>query len=817
MQLQHSEVEVNDPIYVPLENSLCLVFIILRGIRELGIRYRRVFGTASYRSQFNANCHKMIRKFTAYTRTFTQMQVTGLPQGCLCIHDLGPGHGVPYLQQNERRFNRSSMLKEDLKESIQTAYRRFLAEKALKPRWGQRLMIAEVAKTVGSVESNEEGERITDDHVVVVEAGTGTGKTVAYLLATIPVARAFGKSLVVSTATVSLQEQLLFKDIPEVLTHSGLNFSVGLAKGRGRYLCLSHLNRLMSHDASDPNLALWEDFSHLATDKESAALFKNMHDEIEIGRWDGDRDNWPTSIADDYWRKVAADYHGCTGRNCAFYEDCFFYKARTQVHSAEVIIANHDLVLADLSLGGGNVLPPPEKTIYVFDEGHHLPDKALNHLACSMQIRSTQQWLKERSRWLEAACRGVESGMANQWVKEFQSAVPGLHESLDELYFALQPFSSRTTTQDAENGRWQFRFPLGEDLAALSALWLNLGQACASLLRWIQGVITFVQECIENKRADLAKGDAEAWLLALMPDETRIEMIWSVIDVMGRASNNDNPWARWLNVIETSAGQDIELCASPILPGPLLKSLLWDRCFAAVVTSATLTALGTFDRFRHRAGVPPNTRFAEVPSPFDYSAIATLWLADVPFAPDDGLRHNMLVVDTLLRHQGEAGVLVLFTSRRQMEEVYSLLPPTLVDQVLMQSRETKKSMIDKHKKAIDESRSSIIFGLASFAEGVDLPGDYCKALIIARLPFAVPDAPVDAALSEWVTAKGGRPFFEITVPDAAIRLKQMVGRLIRTEQDHGDIYLLDSRVLRKPYGKLLLKSLPPMAIKHLKG
>lgn len=709
------------------------------------------------------------------------------------------------------------MLSDDLKGNIQNAYRQFLAEKGLRPRWGQRLMIAEIAKTVAGVEENAEGERTSDEHVVVVEAGTGTGKTVAYLLATIPVARAYGKTLVVSTATISLQEQLLFKDIPEVLAFSGLNFSVGLAKGRGRYLCLSHLDRMMSLDSENPTLALWEDFSRLATDKDGAALYKSLHDEVEAGRWDGDRDNWPQTISDDHWRKVAAEYHGCTGRNCAFYEDCFFYKARAQVHNAEVIVANHDLVLADLALGGGTVLPAPEKTIYVFDEGHHLPDKALNHLACELQIRSTQQWLKDRARWLDSACRGHDSGMVKQWSDDFQQICPLLNDSLDELFTALQPFTTRTATLDADNGRWQFRFPLGEDLSALSSLWMNLGQSVASLLRWVEGVIQFANDCVENKRGELAKSDAEAWLMALMPDQTRIDMIWSVIDVMGRQGNNDSPWARWLNVNESGNGRDIELCASPILPGPLLKSLLWDKCFAAVVTSATLSALGTFDRFRQRSGVPEKTHFAEVPSPFVYEDIATLWLADVPFAPDDSLRHNMLVVDTLVRNQEAGGVLVLFTSKRQMEEVFSMLPPTLANVVLMQSREGKKGLIEKHKKAIDQARASIIFGLASFAEGVDLPGDYCNVLIIARLPFAVPDAPVDAALAEWVTAKGGKPFFEITVPDAAIRLKQMVGRLIRTEQDRGDIFVLDSRVLKKSYGKLLLKSLPPMAVKTLKA
>jgi ATP-dependent DNA helicase DinG len=302
-------------------------------------------------------------------------------------------------------------------------------------------------------------------------------------------------------------------------------------------------------------------------------------------------------------------------------------------------------------------------------------------------------------------------------------------------------------------------------------------------------------------------------MLVVNSDRSRLENLAQVVHVFSSESSPDQPWARWLDMIEGQNHQDIALCTSPILAGPLLRSMLWDRCHAAVATSATLTALGTFDRFRERAGIPADAVLAEVPSPFDYPRVATLWIADTAAAPEDGLRHSMLVVDTLVRQASPFGTLVLFTSRRQMEEVHSLLPGDLAEAVLMQGRDSKQALVTRHRMVIDQGERSILFGLASFAEGIDLPGAYCETLVIARLPFAVPDAPVDAALSEFVEAKGGKPFFDITVPDAAIRLKQMVGRLIRTESDQGNIYLLDTRVLRKSYGKRLLKSLPPMTVK----
>jgi ATP-dependent DNA helicase DinG len=705
------------------------------------------------------------------------------------------------------------MLSQDLKDTIQTAYRRLLAARSLSPRLGQRTMIAEIARTLGGIATDEEGVRSEGSHVVVVEAGTGTGKTLAYLLATVPVAREQSKTVVISTATVSLQEQLINRDIPDVQVHSGMHFTAALAKGRGRYLCLAYLDRLMTPPEDNPTLALFETWQLAATDRESAKLYADMHAAVESGTWSGDRDEWPGMVSDEQWQKVAADYHGCTGRHCPFYEDCFFYKARSHLGDARVIVANHDLVLADLALGGGQVLPPPEKTIYVFDEAHHLPDKALNHLACSVGLRSTQQWARERARWLETAAREAASTLVDGWRDDFQGLLPSLTEALEDTWRALEPTAMQGGSQDGDSGRWQHRFGLRDGFPGMEPVWSNLSSLCNHLLRWNEGLGQFVNDCLEGNRSELPSGTAEAWMLVVNSDRSRLENLAQVVHVFSSEASPDQPWARWLDMIEGQNHQDIALCTSPILAGPLLRSMLWDRCHAAVATSATLTALGTFDRFRERAGIPGDAVLAEVPSPFDYPRVATLWIADTEAAPEEGLRHSMLVVDTLVRQTSPFGTLVLFTSRRQMEEVHSLLPADLAVAVLVQGRDSKQALVNRHRMAIDQGERSILFGLASFAEGIDLPGAYCETLVIARLPFAVPDAPVDAALSEFVEAKGGKPFFDITVPDAAIRLKQMVGRLIRTESDQGNIYLLDTRVLRKSYGKRLLKSLPPMAVK----
>jgi len=269
------------------------------------------------------------------------------------------------------------MLSNEIKEEIQAAYSRLLSEKGYKARYCQRLMIADIARTVGNVEVDDNGERQAGPNICVVEAGTGTGKTIAYAIAALPIAKAMGKRLVISTATVALQEQIVYLDLPDIRKHAALDFSFALAKGRRRYLCLSRLDLALQEMGSmNQTLALYDDES-FEPEESHRVLYQNMVESLGRGDWDGDRDNWQEEIDHPAWARVSTDHVQCTGRQCSNYGNCFFYKARERIHKVDCIVTNHDLVLADLMMGGGAVLPAPEDAIYIFDEGHH-PISRLN-------------------------------------------------------------------------------------------------------------------------------------------------------------------------------------------------------------------------------------------------------------------------------------------------------------------------------------------------------------------------------------------------------------------------------------------------------
>jgi ATP-dependent DNA helicase DinG len=262
-----------------------------------------------------------------------------------------------------------------------------------------------------------------------------------------------------------------------------------------------------------------------------------------------------------------------------------------------------------------------------------------------------------------------------------------------------------------------------------------------------------------------------------------------------------------------SAGQlGFELRCSPVLAADILQDCLWSRAAGVIVTSATITALNSFDRFKLHSGAPPEANYKVVSSPFNYSN-ATFAVPAMDCDPSDAQAHTQALIEQLpiILDQME-GSLVLFSSRRQMQDVYHGVKGEFSGRILLQGDYSKQEVLRRHKEAIDGGEGSVIFGLASFAEGVDLPGDYCRHVVIAKIPFAVPDSPLEAALAEWVEAQGRNAFMEISVPDAALRLVQASGRLLRTEQDSGRITLMDRRILTKRYGRAILESLPPFRL-----
>ena len=324
------------------------------------------------------------------------------------------------------------MLSDDLKDSIREAYGSIIEAKSLTPRWGQRQMIAEIANSLSHIPlPGEVGDG--PPAVCVIEAGTGTGKTIAYAVAAIPMAQALGKRLIVATATIALQEQFVNKDLPDIRQCSGLEFSFALAKGRRRYVCLSKLDRMMAEGQGESGfLPLYPDEIGTPSAAEALPVYSAMLDAMGRGQWDGDRDNWPDSIAEDIWYGVTTDHSQCSGRRCPNISQCSFYRARDELQSADIIVTNHDLTLSDLALGGGAILSPPEESIYVFDEGHHLPDKALSHFSSFCRLHTTIQWLQD-SKKLLAQSAPVLAGL-----QSLQRPLQTLPAEMDEAIASLQ-------------------------------------------------------------------------------------------------------------------------------------------------------------------------------------------------------------------------------------------------------------------------------------------------------------------------------------------------------------------------------------------
>ena len=694
------------------------------------------------------------------------------------------------------------MIDEALQDEIRVAYQTLTEALQLSPRWGQRQMIAEVANALGDPEA--------ESPIAVVEAGTGTGKTVAYLVAALPIARQRGKKVVVASATIALQEQLLFRDLPDVMRNSGLEYEAALAKGRGRYICLLKLDHQLSEQVIDPVIPLYPDeFS--APDRALAGpIFDEMVAALGSDRWDGDFDSWPGSLDVGVKRLVSTEQSQCIGRRCPHVSQCSFFRAREGLENADIVVTNHDLVLSDLRLGGGVILPAPEDCFYIFDEGHQLPSKCLNHFALRFHSGTTLQGLRDSERWVESSSVG--------WIKRGldERIMPTLTALFDDLLERTLQIAETVWALFPDEGveRAEHRLPHGRVPAEFAE------QAALLLAQWekLHREATRLEAMLENRTNETALvpkeqgdpvNDPDVDLVNAQGMVARAEQQVAVWRAFAQAPSNDQPgdgWARWC--LHRGNLQSIECQASPILPGELLKDAIWDRAAGAVVTSATLAALGTFDRFRERSGIPSSARWKQVASPFDpkKAIFSVPAMTTEPSQADAHTEELIALIPELIRD--DLGVLLLFTSRRQLEAVLAGIATEISHHRLVQDQLSKSALLTAHRRNIDGGEPSAIFGLASFFEGIDLPGDYCRHVVIAKLPFAVPDDPISSAHAELLDAQGRDPFMEINVPDAAQKLIQASGRLQRTEDDEGRITLLDKRLLSRRYGRVMLETLP---------
>ncbi len=703
------------------------------------------------------------------------------------------------------------MLTEQLKKKIQTTYSHILESKELTPRSGQKMMIADIARTLGNIDPDDPEQ----DHVCTLEAGTGTGKTIAYLVASLPIAQQEKKKLIISTATIALQEQILLKDLPDISRHSDLEFSFTLAKGRKRYVCLHKLETFINHGNQTELDLSTTDTEVPFKNKGDADLYQDLSQAWKKNKWDGERDSWSDNIKFDSWLPLTSDQHQCSGKRCSFYNECVYFKARESIFKVDVIIANHDLVLSDLNMGGGVILPPPHDCIYIFDEGHHLPLKAINHFSFSFQLHSSNKWLEQSESSLNNFAKVATLPIAiTKIIETFPATAKDIQQEINQLELLIRQFpfpENNYSSSAAANQALVYRFEFGKIPDELQQQCQQLLTQFTRLSAQLQHITALLKETLDGEENGLQFDLAELWLPIIAPMYGRAEASLNCFDLFSYADKQQPPNARWLTKYQQIDHQDLELSCSPILAANSLEQILWSQCYGAVVTSATITALGKFDRFILNAGVPGF--FNSLPSPFHYQESVDFYVPKMNSEANQYQAHTAEIIEILKKIiHPKQGTLVLFSSKKQMNEVeYELLRGDSIwkEMILTQGQRNKQAIIMDHKKQIDKNKGSVIFGLASFAEGIDLPGKYCEHVIIAKLPFSVPNNPVDASLTEWIESQGRNAFMEISVPDACIKLVQACGRLIRKETDSGRITLLDKRVISKFYGHSILNSLPP--------
>jgi ATP-dependent DNA helicase DinG len=586
---------------------------------------------------------------------------------------------------------------------------------------------------------------LASDDQLIVEAPTGTGKTLAYLVA----AALSRKRVAISTGTKNLQEQLFFKDIPFVRTKLFPGLKAALLKGRGNFVCHSRFLRFLRRPRLEGIGS--SDRLQQIVDWYGRTIANGQGDRAEL-------ENLPDD--DPFWPEICSTTETCLGKKCTERDECFILRMRSRAADSDLMIVNHHLLVSDLIVkesGFGEVIPRYEALIV--DEAHGLEDAATSHFGFHMSHFRIARLLRD------AAAELVETKVDAQELNEISKRV----EDASRLLFnALQlTTSQRTRLRTIDPRVAQLRDLLCGHLRTLAARLSNVAQNSEELQAVARRALEVSTE-LETILADEPSTDYACWT------EQRDGALF--------------------------------LHASPVEVGETLRQRLYERVQSVVCTSATLSSSGDFEYFKWRVGLdadpPPSELILD--SPFDYASQTLLYIPQAmpePNSPDFLEALPPVLQEILERTKGRA--FVLFTSNRNMHEAYRKMEGRVSFPCLIQGSRPKSRLLMEFR----ERMGSVLFATASFWEGVDVQGEALSCVIVDRLPFAPPDDPIVSARIERTRKSGGDPFYSFQVPMAILALKQGLGRLIRTRGDRGILCILDVRILTKPYGKIFMKSL----------
>ncbi len=622
--------------------------------------------------------------------------------------------------------------------------------------------------------ANAVARAFVDSEHLVVEAGTGVGKSFAYLIPAISLAVKTDQTVVISTNTISLQEQLVTKDIPFLHEILPRDFKAVLAKGRRNYLSRRRLNTLLTYERG------------LFDSLDEVEQVKEIVEWVEMTE-DGSRADLPMEPQNIIWDKVASDRDNCLRGKCPTYDVCFYFKARDEMHEADLLIVNHHLLFSDLAL---RQLDPsigilPDYDHLIIDEAHHLEAIATQH--ASLEVSSTRvKWFldslhHERNEGC-AATRFDSNDLMSEVYKAREQA--NVFFRVVEDYFVDSDSNIKTQRIDEDN--------------------INEVFAEGNIL---DDPLSNIEKTLRQLRDNADTDDDEQELTSYFNQCRRLR---DDLDLMIQQAESD--YIYWVETSSWGRTPRILLNATPVYVSKMLKENLFDVKESVVMTSATLATNQNFDYFKQRVGIDM-CRELLVHSPFDFKKQVKIHIPHT--MPDPNSIEFIPAAIREIKHYLEmthGKAFVLFTSYKMMDEVYDEVAPYLAEIGIDVFKQGDGLSRTDMLQAFREDTNSVLFGTSSFWEGVDVQGEALSNVVITKLPFEVPTHPIMEARVKQIKERGGSEFMEFSLPEAILRLKQGFGRLIRTQTDHGIVVILDSRIKTRSYGKLFLDSLPPCDI-----
>lgn len=666
------------------------------------------------------------------------------------------------------------------------------------PRAPQRQMIADVAKTL----AGDEGRHLA------IEAPTGVGKTLSYLIPGIAIAQEEQKTLVVSTANVALQDQIFSKDLP-LLRKIIPDLRFTAAFGRGRYVCPRNLAALSSTDPTQQDLLAFLEDELTPNNQEEQKLCAKLKGSLDSYKWDGLRDHTDQPISDDLWRRLSTDKASCLNRNCHYYRECPFFVARREIQEAEVVVANHALVMA--ALESEAVLPEPKNLLLVLDEGHHLPEVARDALEMSAEI--TAPWFRLQldlfsklvATCLEQFRPKTTPPLANP--ERFNAHCEELYELIASLNTILDLYLP--AGQEAEH-----RFTMGE----LPEEVMVICQRLAKLTEMLRGLAELLLNDLSEKTGTHDIVRLHRVLLQMNRALGMFESQSKLWRLASMAQASGAPVSKWATRDVRDGQIHLFFHCVGIRVSDQLEKLLWRSVPHIVVTSATLRSLNSFSRLQEMSGLREKAgdRFVALDSPFNHVEQGKIIIPQMRHAPlMENEAAHLAEMAAYFREQVESkahsGMLVLFASQRAMQ-LFLTFVTDLRLLLMVQGDQPRYRLVELHRKRIDEGERSVLVGLQSFAEGLDLKGDYLTQVHIHKIAFPPIDSPVVITEGEWLKSLNRYPFEVQSLPSASFTLIQQVGRLIRSHSCRGEVVIYDNRLLRKSYGKRLLDALPVFPI-----